>query len=167
MRISLQLMNGSLLALGLISTSFCAQAAIPTNSRQPVVLGILKTNLESIFAKESTSVVFTFYPPAPPTRAQKTSYAVESIDSNGNTQRLLGRVHDEGFMGDAVAHDDIYGYKFQINEKKPGTLHFRIVDQTQSPPKPVSVTVSLEVVGHPSFQDLLVSVWHKVQARMK
>jgi hypothetical protein len=120
----------------------------------------LHASLEAVFQKESTAVLFRFQPAKPSSNA---SFIVEQIDETGAPIRRLGLVHDDGAVGDVQARDGIYGGKFQLNEKKPGTLRLQAFDESTYPLLPVSAPVSIEVVRHPAFQELLSQIWKRLK----
>jgi len=127
-------------------------------------LGQLKASYSSLFAKESTAVTFTYFPASNPPKPGSI-FVVEVVDTQGKRVRTVGELADEGFLGDVKAHDGIYGRKFQLNEKKPGTMFFRVVDESVVPAVVVSNNLSMEIVRHPAFQELLSSVWQKIVAQ--
>ena len=128
-------------------------------------LGTLEANIPALFEKESTAVTFTFHPLAPLGRDILPRYTVIEIDADGKLIRHLGPIIDDGIYGDRKKNDGVLGRKFQLNYKGPGTRRFAVKDEREG--QVISAPVTINIIRHPSFQELLSRIWGQISGRSR
>lgn len=126
----------------------------------------LTTLPDSLFAKESSPVVFKFDSNSiHPKPSEHTQYMLVQLLPDGK-ERTVGLLSDDGVLGDSKKGDGIYSRKVQLYERKGGILRFQVVTWEKGEEKRLGELAELQVHSHPVLQDLLATIWNRIQARL-
>lgn len=122
----------------------------------------LKVKPSSVFTKESTALVFTLIPERQNGTLPESIQLIRLGDDGEENLNVIP-ILDTGLPGDRKGGDGIYTAKINMSSKKARTYRYQAQALYPGRSEPVSLgEVSVDVLGRPSFMEVLGKIYSKL-----